>query len=53
MTVEDAALITYSATEVQCCSANECLQLNGGYGYTADNPISRFYVDVHIIRQTS
>jgi alkylation response protein AidB-like acyl-CoA dehydrogenase len=48
MTVEDAALVKLSATEMQCRVVNECLQLFGGYGYTAEYPISRFYVDARI-----
>lgn len=48
MTVEDAALLKLSATEMQCQAADQCLQLFGGYGYTAEYPISRFYVDARV-----
>lgn len=48
MTAEDAALVKLSATEMQCKVVNECLQLFGGYGYTTEYPISRFYVDARI-----
>ncbi len=48
MTVEDAALMKYSCTEMQLRAVNECLQLFGGYGYTAEYPISRFYRDARI-----
>ncbi|NIB42500.1 acyl-CoA dehydrogenase [Pseudomaricurvus alkylphenolicus] len=48
MSAEDAAIVKLSATEMQCQVVNECLQLFGGYGYTAEYPISRFYVDARI-----
>ena len=48
MTVEDAAMIKYCTTEMQLRMVNECLQLFGGYGYTAEYPISRFYRDARI-----
>lgn len=48
MTVEDAALLKLSATEMQCKAADQCLQLFGGYGYTTEYPISRFYVDARV-----
>ncbi|MEH6604996.1 MAG: acyl-CoA dehydrogenase family protein, partial [Pseudomonadales bacterium] len=48
MTVEDAAVLKYATTEMQLRAVNECLQLFGGYGYTAEYPISRFYVDARI-----
>lgn len=31
--------------EMQCQVTDQCLQLFGGYGYTTEYPISRFYVD--------
>jgi len=48
MTVEDAALLKLSSTEMQCAAADQCLQLFGGYGYTSEYPISRFYVDARV-----
>ena len=48
MTVEDAAMIKYACTEMQLRAVNECLQLFGGYGYTDEYPISRFYRDARI-----
>ena len=33
---------------MQCRVANDCLQLFGGYGYTTEYPISRFYTDARI-----
>lgn len=48
MTVEDAAMLKLAATEMQLRMVNECLQLFGGYGYTDEYPISRFYRDARI-----
>ena len=48
MTVEDAALLKYAATEMQLKAVDECLQLFGGYGYTDEYPISRFYRDARV-----
>lgn len=48
MTVEDAALLKLSSTEMQCLAVDQCLQLFGGYGYTTEYPISRFYVDARV-----
>ena len=48
MSSEEAAIVKLSCTEMQCRVVNECLQLFGGYGYTAEYPISRFYVDARV-----
>lgn len=48
MSVEDAAVLKLATTEMQLRAVNECLQLFGGYGYTTEYPISRFYVDARI-----
>ncbi len=48
MTVDDAAMLKYASTEMQLKAVNECLQLFGGYGYTVEYPISRFYVDARV-----
>jgi alkylation response protein AidB-like acyl-CoA dehydrogenase len=48
MTVTDAAMLKLAATEMQVSAINECLQLFGGYGYTDEYPISRFYRDARI-----
>ncbi len=50
LSVEDAAMLKYAATEMQCKTIDDCLQLFGGYGYTAEYPISRFYTDARIQR---
>ncbi len=48
MTTCDAAMLKLSATEMQLKVVNECLQLFGGYGYTDEYPISRFYRDARV-----
>jgi len=48
MTVTDAAMLKLAATEMQLTMVNECLQLFGGYGYTDEYPISRFYRDARV-----
>ena len=48
MTVDDAAVLKLATTEMQLRAVNECLQMFGGYGYTVEYPISRFYVDARI-----
>lgn len=44
----DAAILKLMLTEMQCNVTNECLQLFGGYGYTLEYPISRFFVDARV-----
>ncbi|SEI84225.1 Acyl-CoA dehydrogenase [Allopseudospirillum japonicum] len=48
LSVTDAAILKLKLTEMQCAATDECLQLFGGYGYTQEYPISRFYVDARI-----
>jgi alkylation response protein AidB-like acyl-CoA dehydrogenase len=48
MTNDEAAIVKLTATEMQCRVVNECLQLFGGYGYTTEYPISRYYTDARI-----
>ncbi len=48
MTVEDAATLKYASTEMQLRAINQCLQCFGGYGYTDEYAISRFYRDARI-----
>jgi long-chain-acyl-CoA dehydrogenase len=47
---EEAAMLKYASTEMQCKTIDDCLQLFGGYGYTTEYPISRFYADARIQR---
>lgn len=44
----EAAILKLRLTEMQCSTANTCLQLFGGYGYTHEYPISRFYLDARV-----
>ena len=50
LSADNAAMLKYAATEMQCKVIDDCLQLFGGYGYTAEYPISRFYTDARIQR---
>jgi acyl-CoA dehydrogenase len=50
LSAEEAAMLKYASTEMQCKTIDQCLQLFGGYGYTTEYPISRFYVDARIQR---
>lgn len=50
MGADEAAVLKYASTEMQCRTIDQCLQLFGGYGYTAEYPISRFYTDARIQR---
>ena len=51
LTTDEAAMLKLASCEMQCKVADQCLQLFGGYGYTTEYPISRFYTDARI--QTS
>ncbi len=44
----EAAILKLRLTEMQCATADTCLQLFGGYGYTREYPISRFYLDARV-----
>ncbi len=50
MTTDDAAVLKLASTEMCSRAVDECLQLFGGYGYTVEYPISRFYTDSRIRR---
>jgi len=50
LAAEDAAMLKYASTEMQCSTIDDCLQFFGGYGYTIEYPISRFYTDARIQR---
>jgi len=45
---DEAAMLKLASCEMQCRVADQCLQMFGGYGYTTEYPISRFYVDARI-----
>ncbi|HEX5569410.1 MAG TPA: acyl-CoA dehydrogenase family protein [Streptomyces sp.] len=46
----DAAKAKLFTTELQGRTADECLQLYGGYGYTLEYPIARRYADARVSR---
>jgi acyl-CoA dehydrogenase len=50
LSAENAAMLKYASTEMQCKTIDDCLQFFGGYGYTTEYPISRFYADARIQR---
>nr|WP_235042461.1 acyl-CoA dehydrogenase family protein [Halomonas profundi] len=48
MSSTDAAILKLQLSELQCRAVDRCLQLFGGYGYTEEYPISRFYRDARV-----
>ncbi len=50
LSADDAAMLKLASCDMQCRVVDDCLQLFGGYGYTTEYPISRFYVDARIQR---
>ena len=48
MDVATAATVKLATTEMQCKVMDECLQLFGGYGYMAEYPIARAFVDARV-----
>jgi len=48
LTAEQAAEAKWWCTELQKRTADRCLQLHGGYGYMAEYPIARAYLDARI-----
>ncbi|QOR37290.1 acyl-CoA dehydrogenase [Billgrantia diversa] len=48
MSSTDAAILKLQLSEMQCRTIDACLQLFGGYGYTREYPISRFYLDARV-----
>jgi acyl-CoA dehydrogenase len=43
-----ASMAKWWCTEKQVDTIDDCLQLHGGYGYMAEYPISRMYVDARV-----
>lgn len=41
----ESSMAKYYASEVSCRVANEAVQIFGGYGYTKDFPVEKFYRD--------
>lgn len=50
VTSQEAAMVKYLCTDIQCKAIDECLQLFGGYGYMAEYPIAQLYMDARIQR---
>ncbi|NRF67679.1 acyl-CoA dehydrogenase family protein [Aquincola sp. S2] len=48
--VPTAAMAKWSTTQRLGQVIDECLQLHGGYGYMAEYPIARMYVDARVLR---
>jgi acyl-CoA dehydrogenase len=48
--VKEVSMAKYAATETQFDVADRCLQLFGGYGYMAEYPVSRHFVDARVQR---
>lgn len=48
MNSQEASILKLSSTQMQCWVVDQCLQLFGGYGYTQEYPISRFYLDARV-----
>ena len=45
---KESAIAKYYASEVACRTANEAVQIFGGYGYTKDFPVEKFYRDAKL-----
>jgi alkylation response protein AidB-like acyl-CoA dehydrogenase len=45
LSATDAAMAKWWASDLQRRAADRCLQLHGGYGYMAEYPIARHYLD--------
>ena len=50
LTVEDAAVLQSSTTEMADRVIDKCVQLHGGYGYMLEYPIARAYADNRVTR---
>jgi alkylation response protein AidB-like acyl-CoA dehydrogenase len=48
LTTEEASMAKWWTTELQQRVVDRCLQLYGGYGYMAEYPISRYFVDARV-----
>ena len=48
LTVEQAAMAKWYATEKQVYLIDRCLQLHGGYGYMREYPVARAYLDARV-----
>jgi alkylation response protein AidB-like acyl-CoA dehydrogenase len=48
LSVEQAAMAKWYATETQVRLNDRCLQLHGGYGYMREYPVARAFLDARI-----
>ena len=48
LTVQEAAMAKYWASESQIKLIDRCLQLHGGYGYMKEYPIAKAYLDARV-----
>jgi alkylation response protein AidB-like acyl-CoA dehydrogenase len=48
LTAQEAAMAKWWCAELQNRVADRCLQLHGGYGYMAEYPVARAFVDARI-----
>ena len=48
LSTTEASIAKLTTTELQGKVADECLQLFGGYGYTSEYPVEKFYRDAKI-----
>jgi alkylation response protein AidB-like acyl-CoA dehydrogenase len=48
LTVEQAAMAKWYATEKQVYLIDRCLQLHGGYGFMREYPVARAYLDARV-----
>ena len=44
----EAAMAKYYASEIAVKTANEAVQVFGGYGYTKDFPVEKYYRDAKL-----
>ncbi len=44
----ESAMAKYYASEISCQVSNEAVQIFGGYGYTKDFPVEKFYRDAKL-----
>ncbi len=50
LTSTTASMVKYLSTDLQFKTADECLQLHGGYGYMNEYPIARMFRDSRVQR---
>ena len=48
LTVAEAAMAKWWATELQTSVVDRCVQLHGGYGYMSEYPIAKMWLDARI-----